>query len=109
MMDHPKLTAKEQAVVDLVTGCRSLHHMARTLGISQSAIKNRLINIYKKYGVRTRIELVAFLLTDKRPTKSEPIEVLTPVKISSSPPPAVESCDLILGAQSPLPDFPKNN
>lgn len=58
---EPNLSPREKEIVDLAKNGMQIRRMAEILFVTESAVKNRLTNIFKKYGVRTRFELIAEL------------------------------------------------
>jgi DNA-binding CsgD family transcriptional regulator len=58
---RPRLTNREQTIVDrLLDGC-SNRMIARQLGMSEQSVKNRLTMVYRKFGVSTRLQLLLSL------------------------------------------------
>lgn len=64
--DLSKLTRREVEIVDLVTAGRGTKDIASCLGISGETVKVHLQHIYRKLGVKNRVELV-LSLTSKQP------------------------------------------
>lgn len=61
-----KLTHRQQQIFDIIVkSAASNKHIARMLGIAESTVKLHLSHIFKKYGVRTRTQLVAFTKSSK--------------------------------------------
>ncbi|WP_444861226.1 response regulator transcription factor [Arthrobacter globiformis] len=60
-----QLTAKEQAVAELVAAGATNKEAARALFLAEKTVQYHLIRIYGKLGIRSRSELAArFRLTD---------------------------------------------
>ena len=57
-MNIKNLTKKEEIVCVELFKNKSLKKIALDLGLSDSAVKFHAANIYKKYGVKSRIELL---------------------------------------------------
>ncbi|WP_412539204.1 LuxR C-terminal-related transcriptional regulator [Longispora sp. K20-0274] len=55
----PGLTRREQEVLELAVGGASAKDIAERLFIGERTVETHLANIYRKLGVRSRIELVA--------------------------------------------------
>ena len=62
-MNEIRLTPREQQILNLLVtrGC-SNKVLAKTLGLSESTIKLHMKNLLKKYNVRSRTQLVVFVL-----------------------------------------------
>ncbi|MEW6683922.1 MAG: helix-turn-helix transcriptional regulator [Nitrospirota bacterium] len=56
-----RLTRREQEIVELVTLGRNTREIASQLGISGETVKVRLQHVYRKYGVKNRVELILSL------------------------------------------------
>jgi DNA-binding CsgD family transcriptional regulator len=59
--DGRTLTRREQEVLDLAAGGASAKEIAERLVIGERTVETHLANIYRKLGVRSRVELVAYL------------------------------------------------
>ncbi|MGE4268523.1 MAG: LuxR C-terminal-related transcriptional regulator [Deferribacterales bacterium] len=59
------LTAREQEVLKLILTGGSNRAIADSLNISESTVKTHARNIFSKYNVSTRAELISLLLTNK--------------------------------------------
>ena len=58
----PKLTPREREIIRLVaTGCTN-KEIARELCILEQSVKNALVTIFLKCGVRNRVQLVTYAL-----------------------------------------------
>ncbi|HEU5072884.1 MAG TPA: LuxR C-terminal-related transcriptional regulator [Polyangiaceae bacterium] len=55
------LTSSEKEVLERLTPSTSVEELARELGTSATKVRSLLVNIYGKYGVRNRIELLALI------------------------------------------------
>ena len=60
------LTAREEAVVNLVAEGIRNREIGQQLGIKESTVKKSLLRIYDKLGVSNRVELVLYALTHRR-------------------------------------------
>lgn len=58
---NPRLTRREQDIVNAIVKGRSNKQIAEELGLQVQTVKNKLSTIYLKFGVRTRLELSAEL------------------------------------------------
>lgn len=58
MPDQSALTPRELEVYALLCQAKSNNEIAQLLGISVAAIEKHLANIYRKLGVRNRLEAV---------------------------------------------------
>jgi DNA-binding CsgD family transcriptional regulator len=56
-----RLSTSEREVLERLTPSNSVEELAHELGTSALKVRNVLLNIYGKYGVRNRIELLALL------------------------------------------------
>lgn len=59
--DGPALTRREQEVLELAAAGASAKEIAERLVIGERTVETHLANIYRKLGVRSRVELVAHL------------------------------------------------
>ena len=57
-----KLTPRERDIVDAILGAASNRTIAERLGISEQSVKNRLTMLYRKFRVRSRLQLVLALV-----------------------------------------------
>lgn len=55
---RPRLTPREQEILDALLAAASNRAIAERLGISEQSVKNRLTSIYKKLGVTSRVQLI---------------------------------------------------
>jgi DNA-binding CsgD family transcriptional regulator len=58
------LTARENQLIKLIQEGHTNKQIATTLGITQSTVKNHKQNIYKKFSVKSRLQLMRFLKRD---------------------------------------------
>jgi len=56
-----RLSSSEREVLERLTPSNSVEELAHELGTSALKVRNLLLNIYGKYGVRNRIELLALI------------------------------------------------
>ena len=54
-----RLTAVEQRIVAAVMSGATNKEVAGRFGLAEQTVKNRLSRVYRKLGVRNRVELVA--------------------------------------------------
>jgi DNA-binding NarL/FixJ family response regulator len=59
------LTAREQEVLQLILTGKSNRSIADTLNISESTVKTHARNIFSKYNVSSRAELISLLLQNR--------------------------------------------
>ena len=59
------LTKREEEIALLVAAGRTNGEIASHLGLAQSTVKNRLVRIFDKLGVNTRVELAARMVRDR--------------------------------------------
>ncbi|OPZ75587.1 MAG: Transcriptional regulatory protein DegU [Verrucomicrobia bacterium ADurb.Bin474] len=59
------LTDREQEVLQLILFGKSNREIAETLFLSESTIKTHTRNIFSKYDVRSRAELISILLRNQ--------------------------------------------
>lgn len=60
-----RLSPAERAVVECLRSGASNAEIARRLGKSHGTIKNQLSAAYRKLGIRTRTELMAWLYSNR--------------------------------------------
>jgi len=65
--DGRTLTRREQEVLELAAAGASAREIAERLVIGERTVETHLANIYRKLGVRSRVELVAHLRDTGRP------------------------------------------
>jgi DNA-binding NarL/FixJ family response regulator len=58
----PRLTTREREIVEAMLTAASNKDIAARLGITEQSVKNRLTGLYRKLGVRGRLELVLKLM-----------------------------------------------
>lgn len=56
-----RLSASEREVLQRLTPSNSVEELARELGTSATKVRTLLVNIYDKYGVKNRIELLGLI------------------------------------------------
>lgn len=56
-----RLSTSEREVLERLTPSNSVEELARELGTSASKVRTLLVNIYDKYGVKNRIELLGLI------------------------------------------------
>jgi NarL family two-component system response regulator LiaR len=59
-----KLTPREEAIGRAILAAKTNKDIAGELGISEQSVKNRLSQVYRKVGVKNRLELMRFLLQE---------------------------------------------
>lgn len=59
------LTAREQEVLQLILSGKSNREIAETLYISENTVKTHIRNIFSKYDVSSRVELISTLLKNQ--------------------------------------------
>ena len=58
----PALTPRERQIVAAMMTAASNRDIARRLGLSEQSVKNRLTSLYRRLGIRNRVELVLLLM-----------------------------------------------
>jgi two-component system, NarL family, nitrate/nitrite response regulator NarL len=58
MLSSVGLTKRERAVATLVSDGLSNKMIARKLGVAEGTVKVHVVNIFRKVGVRRRVELI---------------------------------------------------
>ena len=61
------LTVREKEVINLIVAGKDNNEIAATLGISKKTVKNYINNIYSKLQVKSRYEVISYIL--KNPGK----------------------------------------
>lgn len=61
----PVLTQREKQLLEALLSGESNKGIANKLGIAEQTVKNHLSNLYEKFGVSSRLELVAFARTHR--------------------------------------------
>lgn len=56
-----KVTPRERTIVTAILAAHTNRGIAEALGISEQSVKNRLTHVYRKYGVRNRMQLLLVL------------------------------------------------
>ena len=56
------LTPREEQIVAAMMTAASNRDIARRLGLSEQSVKNRLTSLYRRLGIRNRVELVLLLM-----------------------------------------------
>jgi DNA-binding CsgD family transcriptional regulator len=59
------LTAAEVRVLELISGSKTNREIASALGISPATVKRHVENIFRKVGLRSRVEAAIYGLTIK--------------------------------------------
>ncbi len=54
----PKLTRREEEIVNLIVLGYSNKQISNTLFISENTVKTHLANIFSKYGITNRLQLI---------------------------------------------------
>ncbi|WP_066713179.1 response regulator transcription factor [Clostridium sp. Marseille-P299] len=62
---HVRLTKREKEIVLLVAQGRKNDYIATKLGISTGTVKKTLSNVYKKYAITSRVELIKYFLNEQ--------------------------------------------
>ena len=57
-MDDPYLTPRQKEVLEEVCNGMSNKEIARHIGMAESTVKLHLTEIFKKFGVKTRTQLI---------------------------------------------------
>ena len=63
-----KLTPREETIGRAILAAKTNKDIAGELGISEQSVKNRLSQLYRKVGVRNRLELMRALIQYSSPT-----------------------------------------
>jgi len=69
------LNRQEMEIVQLAASGLSNCEVGQCLSLSESTVKNRLVQVYEKLGISTRIELILFILSYQQSLESEKNEV----------------------------------
>ena len=67
-----RLTVTEQRLVNAVMRGATNKEIAGSMGLSEQTVKNRLSRVYRKVGVRNRVELA--LYGSRHPQRERPYE-----------------------------------
>jgi len=59
-----KLTPREREIIRTIAEAQSNREIAAGLGITEQSVKNRLTRLYRKFGVKSRLQLMRMLLRD---------------------------------------------
>lgn len=57
------LTPREESIVHALLAAKTNKEIALELGISEQSVKNRLTTLYKKLGVKSRLQLMRAIMT----------------------------------------------
>jgi DNA-binding NarL/FixJ family response regulator len=60
-----ELTPRERHIVEFILAGAANKTIAAALGITEQSVKNRLTTLYRKYGVRSRLELAVTVVSKK--------------------------------------------
>ena len=70
---HVSLTRREEEIVTLVIEGKTNRDVAMRLNLSEHTIKNHLFRVFKKLGVSSRSELIAYSVQQKRISPQMPM------------------------------------
>jgi DNA-binding CsgD family transcriptional regulator len=77
MADPTGLTKREREIAELIAQGLPTHEIARRLFVHDQTVKYHLTNLYRKYGVTTRVQFaLAWVKTDHHPTTQNAPTVL---------------------------------
>lgn len=62
MIDRKYLTEREREIVMLILDGKNKRDIAETLSLSVSTIKTNVENIYRKFDVHNRVELIVYVI-----------------------------------------------
>ena len=62
---NEQLTAADRALLDMLHEGLSNKEMAARLGLAEITVKTRLARLYRRYGVKTRVQLLAFAVKNR--------------------------------------------
>ena len=62
MIKNKYLTEREREIVKLILSGRNKRNIAETLSLSVSTIKTNVENIYRKFDVHNRVELIVYVI-----------------------------------------------
>lgn len=62
---HVRLTKREKEIVSLVAQGQKNDYIATKLGISTGTVKKTLSNVYKKYAITSRVELIKYFFNEQ--------------------------------------------
>ena len=65
IVDNTKLTKRESEVVLLLLSGKNKQYIAKKLFLSLSTIKANVENIYRKFNVHNKAELIIYVLKNK--------------------------------------------
>jgi DNA-binding NarL/FixJ family response regulator len=65
------LSKREEEIAELVAAGLSNREVAQRLSLSQHTVKNYLFRVFEKLGISTRIELVLYVLSQRKRPESE--------------------------------------
>jgi DNA-binding NarL/FixJ family response regulator len=66
------LTRREEEIVDLLLRGMTNREMAMQLGLSEHTVKNYFFSIFEKVGVSTRVELLLYAMSHRKPARTKP-------------------------------------
>ena len=59
-----KLTPREREIIRTIVEAHSNKEISAQLGITEQSVKNRLTRLYRKFGVKNRLQLMRLLLRE---------------------------------------------
>ena len=62
MIKNRYLTEREREIVKLILSGKNKRNIAKILSLSVSTIKTNVENIYRKFEVHNRVELIVYLI-----------------------------------------------
>ncbi len=62
MIKNRYLTEREREIVKLILSGKNKRNIAKILSLSVSTIKTNVENIYRKFDVHNRVELIVYLI-----------------------------------------------
>lgn len=65
MIDRKYLTEREREIVMLILDGKNKRDIAETLSLSVSTIKTNVENIYRKFDVHNKAELIVYVIKNK--------------------------------------------
>jgi DNA-binding CsgD family transcriptional regulator len=70
-----QLTSREQTIVTMIVAGHSYAQSAADLGISANTVRNTLVRVYRKLGVRNKLELAQRAGSPRSPANSDSFEL----------------------------------